>query len=313
MKFNHILCALLVAATWGFNFIVVKTGLSEMPPFLYASCRFAIASLPLLLFIEKPPLPWRLIIGIGLCSGVAKFGLLFLGIHLGMSGGLASLIFQSQALFTTVLSVILLGDRIRANQVWGMFIALVGMTLIGLNLHEGATLTGFFLILCSAISWGFSNILFKKAGRVNMFAMIVWTSAIPVIPLYIISCIFEGPGALPDMLSNMTLLGWECLLYTAFASTWVGSTLWAVLLRNYDASIVAPYSLLVPIFGLTFGHLLLGEQFSLATYGACGLVFLGLVVNQWRTRLREAPASGKEIESSPLLPDTFKKSLSGGN
>ena len=61
----------------------------------------------------------------------------------------------------------------------------------------------------------------------------------------------------------------------------IGSTLWGILLRNYNPSLVAPYSLLIPIFGISFGHVLLGEQFTPVTYAACGLVFFGLIVNQW--------------------------------
>jgi O-acetylserine/cysteine efflux transporter len=299
MKLHHIALAVLVAAIWGFNFIAVKTGLSEMPPFLYGGARFVVAVIPILWFVKKPPVSWSLIIGIGLTLGVAKFGLMFLGIHVGMSAGLASLVLQSQAFFTTVLSVLLLGDKIRSNQIIGMFIAFSGITMIGVTLHEGSTLPGFLMILGAAISWAFCNILFKKAGNVNMFSLVIWTSLIPPIPMYMLSFVIEGPGALPDMLSNMTLTGWACLLFTACGSTWIGSTIWGILLRTYDASLVAPYSLLIPIFGISFGHILLGEQFTPLTYGACGLVFLGLVVNQWR--MREAhPIS--DIAQDVLIP-----------
>jgi O-acetylserine/cysteine efflux transporter len=162
-----------------------------------------------------------------------------------------------------------------------MFIAFVGITLIGINLHESSTLVGFLLIIGAAISWAFCNILFKLAGKVNMFSLVVWTSLIPPIPMYLLSVIFEGPDALPQMLTQMTPTGWACLLFTTCGSTWVGSTLWGILLRTYDASVVAPYSLLIPVFGISFGHILLGEQFTTFTYAACGLVFLGLVINQW--------------------------------
>lgn len=282
MKIHHIFLAILVAAIWGFNFIVIKVGLSEMPPFLYGGARFVVAALPLIWFIKKPPVSWSLMAGIGISLGVAKFGFMFLGIHVGMSAGLASLVLQSQAFFTIVLSVLLLQDKIRANQIVGMLIAFAGMALIGVNLHESSSLLGFLLIIAAAISWAFCNILFKLAGNVNMFSLVIWTSLIPPLPMYLLSLTFEGPQALPDMLSQMTLLGWACLVFTACGSTWIGSTLWGILLRTYDASLVAPYSLLIPIFGISFGHTLLGEQFTPLIYAACGLVFLGLIVNQWR-------------------------------
>jgi len=297
MKFHHILLAILVAALWGFNFIAVKTGLSEMPPFLYCAARFVVACLPLLWFVKKPEVSWSIIVGIGVSQGVAKFGFMFLGLHLGMSAGLASLVLQSQAFFTIILSVLLLADTIRLNQMVGMFIAFCGITLIGITLHEGSTLIGFLLLLAAAVSWAYCNILFKLAGNVNMFSLVVWSSLIPPIPMFLLSFIFEGSDALPQMLSQMTSLGWSCLLFTACGSTWLGSSLWGILLRNYSPSLVVPYALLIPIFGISFGHILLGEQFTPITYGACGLVFFGLVVNQWApqkvrftTRMSQAPA-----------------------
>jgi O-acetylserine/cysteine efflux transporter len=291
MKTHHIFYAILVAAIWGLNFIVVKIGLSEMPPFLYASARFIVAVLPVVWFVKKPPVSWNLMIGIGVTLGVAKFGLLFLGIHMGVSAGLASLVLQSQAFFTTVLSVLFLKDRIQPNQILGMLFAFTGMAVIGISLHEGSTLPGFLLILGAAISWSFSNILFKLAGNVNMFSLVIWTSLVPPIPMYLLSCTFEGVEALPQTLSHMTSLGWACLLFTACVSTWVGATLWGVLLRTYDASLVAPYSLLIPVFGISFGHILLGEQFTSLTYAACSLVFLGLLVNQWGARKKHSAFS----------------------
>lgn len=302
MKIHHTFLAVMVAAIWGFNFIVVKIGLSEMPPFLYGSARFVVSVLPLLWFFRKPPVSWNLIVGIGMTLGVAKFGLMFLGIHVGMSAGLASLILQSQAFFTTALSVLLLKDKIQSNQILGMLVAFAGMALIGINLHEGSTLPGFLLILGAAIFWAFSNILIKLAGNVNMFALAVWISLVPPLPMYLLSCAFEGPAALSQALSQMTFLGWACLAFTACASTWVGFSLWGILLRTYDASLVAPYSLLIPVFGISFGHILLDEQFTLITYAACGLVFLGLLINQWGTR-KTPPALTQSVSKPAALEE----------
>jgi len=303
MKFHHILIAIIVAALWGFNFIAVKIGLSEIPPFLYCSSRFVIACLPLLCFIKKPPVSWPLIIGIGLSLGVLKFGFMFMGLHLGMSAGLASLVLQSQVLFTAALSVLFLADKLHPNQILGMVIAFGGITLIGINLHEESTLVSFLLIIGAAISWAFCNIMIKLAGKVNMFSLVVWTSLIPPIPMYLLSVVFEGPEALPQMLTQMTPLGWACLLFTACGSTWIGSTLWGTLLRTYNASVVVPFSLLIPVFGISFGHILLEEQYSAITYVACGIVFAGLVINQWRTgkthySLKEVANMAKPMEQA---------------
>src|SRR5438445_99407 len=99
MKFHHILFAVLVMAIWGGNFVVIKIGMDEVPPLFFGALRFLSASLPLLFFIKKPPVSWLIIISIGMALGVAKMAFMFVGINVGVSPGLASLILQTQRPF----------------------------------------------------------------------------------------------------------------------------------------------------------------------------------------------------------------------
>lgn len=280
MKFRHILMAILVAAIWGFNFVAVKVGLQEIPPFLYGASRFIIAALPAL-FFKRPNVSWTLIAGIGLTLGVMKFTLMFMGIHLGVAAGLASLILQSQVFFTIGLSVYFYKARVSANHVLGMIIASLGIILIGWQMHAESTLIGFGMLFAAAISWSFSNILYRKAGNVDMFSLTVWTSVIPPIPMLIGDYLYEGGDSMVLALTSMTPISWLCLFYTACASTWIGATVWGMLLRTYEPHRVAPFSLLVPIFGMSFSSFILGEEFSTLISIACVLVFIGLIVNQW--------------------------------
>ena len=43
--------------------------------------------------------------------------------------------------------------------------------------------------------WGVANIVAKKAGKVDMLGFVVWSSLVPPIPLFLLSLLFEGPGA----------------------------------------------------------------------------------------------------------------------
>ena len=77
--------ALVVIVIWGVNFVVMKWGLQQVSPLLLCALRFAAASLPFLLFIRPPKnLPWRWLAAYGLVQGVGQFGLLFVGMQLGM-------------------------------------------------------------------------------------------------------------------------------------------------------------------------------------------------------------------------------------
>jgi O-acetylserine/cysteine efflux transporter len=94
MTVTDILIALGVVAIWGVNFVVIKIGLRDLPPILFTALRFIFAALPLVLFIRRPQVSWRLVAAYGLFQFALQFTLLFTGIKLGLPAGLASLVIQ---------------------------------------------------------------------------------------------------------------------------------------------------------------------------------------------------------------------------
>ena len=70
--------AVIVIVIWGLNFVVMKWGLATLSPLLLCALRFALASLPFLLFVRPPKnLSWGILAAYGLVQGVGQFGLLF--------------------------------------------------------------------------------------------------------------------------------------------------------------------------------------------------------------------------------------------
>ena len=114
---------LIVVAVWGFSFVPIKVGLREVPPFALAAMRFFFAAVPLVFFIPWPQMPTRFVVGYGFAIGVVQFGLLFLGMKLGMPAGLSSIVIQIQVFFTIGLGIAFLGDRLHGENVAGAIIA----------------------------------------------------------------------------------------------------------------------------------------------------------------------------------------------
>jgi O-acetylserine/cysteine efflux transporter len=100
-----------------------------------------------------------------------------------------------------------------------------------------------------------------------------------------LSLAFEGPARVGDALAGIDLGGIGAVAYIAFAATTLGWGLWAYLLRHYSAGTVAPFSLLVPVFGLGFAALLLGEPLDLRTAVAAALVVSGVLLTQRAPRI----------------------------
>ena len=289
---RDLLLTLAIVTLWGFSFVPIKVGLREVPPFALAALRFFFAAVPLVLVIKRPRMPWRDVIGYGLAIGVFQFGLLFLGMKLGMPAGLSSLVIQVQVFFTIGLAIAFLGDRLRRHNLVGAGVATAGIAVLAAqNMIDGvhATLAGFALVLVAAFAWGVGNVVSKRAAAAHdadMFSLVVWSSLVPPIPLALLSWVFEGGASAWDAVAAAGVLTWSCILFLAWGATLFGFASWARLLHRYPTGLIAPFALLIPVSGIVSGAIFLGE--SLVPLQAVGgaLVFAGLAENVYGPRIR---------------------------
>lgn len=280
--------AVAVAAAWGCNFVAIEVGLDRMPPLLFGALRFGLAAFPAILFIGGPRTAWRWVLGIGLVLGVVKFSLLFGGMAAGLPAGLSSLLLQSQAIFTTVFAVALLRERPRGRQWAGLGVAVLGVALVASRLGADRPVEGFVLVVSAAVAWGLSNIMMRRAAPPDMLRFMVWVSAVATLPLFALSLLFEGPRRVGAALAGLDLSGLGALAYIAGISTLAGFAGWGILIRRYGAATVAPFSMLVPFFGMGSAALVLAEPLRSLDLVAGALVVGGVLLSASGTR---APAT----------------------
>ena len=288
MRPIDLLLALLVVVVWGLNFVVVKAGVTHVPPLLLGALRFMLAAFPALLFVPRPQLPLKLYLLYGLTASVGQFAFLFTAIHLGMPTGLASLVLQSQAFFTLVLAAFFLKEHWGAHQLGGLALAGVGLALIGSAHGAHMPLMGFGLTLAAATMWASSNVVTRvisARGPINQLGLVVWGSLVPPIPFLLLSFWLEGPQAMAKALTDFNWHAFGALAYLAWAATLLGYSIWTGLLTRYPANQVAPFSLLVPVVGLTTGWVVLGEALQPIHFAGGALLMLGLAVNLWGGRM----------------------------
>lgn len=276
---RDLLLALVVIVVWGMNFVVIKTGLQGMPPMLLGALRFMLVVFPAVLFIKRPDVPLRWLLAYGLTISLGQFAFLFYAMSVGMPAGLASVVLQSQAMFTLFFAVLFLGERMRGFNLIGLLVAAGGLALIGMQVDRVMTLAGFLLTLCAASMWAMGNIVTRKIGKVNLVGLVVWGSMVPPLPFLALSWWLEGPVVMREALVNISLDTVLVLCYLAFAATLLGYSLWGRLLSRYPASQVAPFSLLVPVIGLTSAAMLAGERVGPVQLTGALLVMLGILIN----------------------------------
>lgn len=284
MSPRDIALALGVVLIWGLNFIALKWAVAEIPPFMLTALRYLGCLLPAVFFVKPPKVSIWLLIVYGVTVGVLQFSFLFTAMQQGMPAGLASLVMQVQVFFTMALAIMFLGERPRPVQIIGAGIALAGLCVIGSE-HLGlATFIPFVMTLVAAFFWASSNIVTKRAGKVDMFAFVVWGSLVPPIPMLILSFFFEGTPAFTGLLTA-SAQAWGGALFVAYGSTLIGYGIWAVLLGKYPASIVAPFTLLVPLVGFASAAAILGEVVTPIEIAGSLLIFFGLLCNVFGPRL----------------------------
>jgi O-acetylserine/cysteine efflux transporter len=277
--------AAFVAFIWGVAFIPVKLGVEEVPPLMLSALRFFFTALPAVFFIKPPKAPLKIIIGYGLALGVGQFGLVFTAIHLGAPVGMTSIVVQTQVFFTIALTILFLRERPYWFQIAGALIAFAGVVLIGQRRAGDAELLPFLLVVAAAFCWGLANTIGKLAGRIDMLSFIVWSSLVSPVPLLLLSLWLDGPAEV----ARAFVPSWSLVIIVlslAWPATIIAFGVWSNLLSRYPAASVAPFALLVPVFGLLAAAFVLGETITLIELVGGTLVMAGLAFTIFGANLK---------------------------
>ena len=149
------------------------------------------------------------------------------------------------------------------------------------------------LTLIGAFGWAIGNVSARMARPRQPLQLTLWMSIVPVVPLAILSALFEGPRIGPALATAFTpgaLSANLGLLYIVIFASVVGYGIWNTMMARYPASVVAPFSMLVPIVGILSSWAMLGETPRLLELAAGGLVLGGVILASRAPRM-PAPAA----------------------
>jgi O-acetylserine/cysteine efflux transporter len=290
-----------VIIIWGGNFAVMRVGVHDIGPFLLAALRFFIAAVPLIFFVRRPQVPFLFIAAYGMTFGLGQFGFLFVCIKLGLPSGLASLIVQLQVVFTPLLALVVLRQRIPKTTLGAIAISLVGLSLILLGTGHGhVAVIPVILGTAAALSWGASNVIVAWGAShgydYNPVALVIWASSL--LPAPFLGAAFIA-GEFNSVTSTGLLSALIPALYLGAIATVMAYHLWVRALSSYPAATVAPFSLLIPIIGLSLGWVIFGETLNGSEAIGCALVIAGVVVHISGLRIRSYRARRSTKIPSP--------------
>ena len=294
---RHIALAVLVAVIWGANFVVIDLGLGDLPPTLFVALRFVVVLVPAIAFVPRPLVPWRDVITVGLFMSLGQFALLYTALAVGMPAGLASLVLQAQVGLTVVIAALALRERPSRPEVVGVLVGAVGLGVVAVGRAVTTPALGLVLVVAAATSWAVGNVAARRAaGRRRATAappapgasprsgfgaglsMTVWSALVVPLPMLALSLAIDGPDAVAHALTHLTGAAVLSTLYTAWLASLVGYGIWNTLLARHRAAAVVPYTMLVPVVGLTTAWVVQGEAPNGWEAAGGGLLLLGVAI-----------------------------------
>jgi len=290
---------LVLCLIWGIQQVMIKWAAPDIAPVMQQAMRSGMAAVLVGLLMcfrggwDQVASTWR---G-GLLAG-ALFGLEFLFIAEGLkltSAAHMSVFLYTAPVFTALgLHFMLPSERLRPLQWLGILLAFCGIAFafafaggVSLEQLDGRMLLGDAFGVLAGLAWGATTVVVRasRLSEAPATLTLFYQLAVGFVGLLLIAV---ASGQVTHV--QFTPLSIGSLLFQGLIVSFFSYLTWFWLLRRYLASNLAVFSFITPLFGVTFGVLLLGEPLSLNFVLGAVMVLLGVTLvsaEQWvRRRLR---------------------------
>jgi O-acetylserine/cysteine efflux transporter len=253
---------LVICLVWASNFVIAKLVLADLhiPPLFFSAVRLGVVLLAVFPWLFPVPRPvWRMIV-VGLLMGAGSFGLMTIGLMTATPSS-AAVVVQLGVPITTLLSVALLGERIGWQRGLGITLTFVGAVAVMWD-PAGFTLSiGLLFVAANAVCTSLGAVMIKQMEGVRPLQFQAWVGLASVIPLGLLSAVLER-----DQMRLAGEGGWAfaaAVAYTGLAVSVFGHTLYFVLIRKYEANLIAALTLMCPLMAIGLGVIITGDHFDL--------------------------------------------------
>ncbi len=277
MRPRDFLLLVAVCLTWSFSNVVSKivVGHWHVPPLFFAGLRFAMVVVVTLPWLRPVPRPlWR-IVAVGLLMGGGNFALLFVGLQTA-SPSAAAVVIQLGVPFTTLLSIVILGERIHWRRALGIALTLSGVILVVWNPQGVAMSSGLWFIVACAAAGSLGAVLMKQMENVAPLRFQAWVALVSFAPLAVASALLEH-----SQIATAVAAGWPfvaAMLFSAYVVSLVAHTTYYFLIARYEANLLAPLTLMTPLATIAFGVALTGDRLDTRMIAGTVLALAGVLV-----------------------------------
>ncbi len=273
---KHLAFLILINLIWGLNLIASKIGVERFPPIFFTALRFL--SIVVLLFplLKLHRGQMRYLVAGTAFIGPVAFAFLFVGLRKAEDASTVAIATQMGVPFSTLLSVWLLGEKIRWKRRLGIALAFGGIVIIGFDPRVIEYWEGLALVVISTFFASLGLIYIKRLRDIRPLELQVWTAIIGAPVLLLISFILEAGQWNAVLTAGWA--GWGALAFTVLMSSLVAHTGWYYLISRYPVTSLSPVTLLSPLFGILFGVTLLHDHLTPRMLIGGAITLLGVLI-----------------------------------
>jgi drug/metabolite transporter (DMT)-like permease len=280
---------IVLTILWGFNYTAIKYSNEGVSPVFASTLRSAIACLCGIVYClhKKQTLFHRgRMLFHGFMAGLL-FGLEFACIYFGLlyTDAARSVVFVYLSPFVVAAGAhfFLKGDRLTVLKTIGLVLAFLGVLIVFQGRPSAAKpsmLFGDILQILAAFLWGATTLYIKRymAGKIHPINTFLYQLFFSIPILLGVSFVLE-----PRWVTTITFTVGASLFYQSFIVAFATYFIWFKLIHEYSVSRLSAFTFFTPIFGVLFGILFLGEEFTYSLMIGLPLVCLGIFFVNWRT------------------------------
>ncbi len=289
MPASHFTLLLVICLIWAGNFIAAAWAVDQLEPITFTVVRFGLVMALLLPFLRRPPTgQWPLLLGCCWTMGALHFALVFMALGRSEDVSSVALMMQIYVPMSTLLAVLLLGERFGWRTTLGIIISFAGVLVMGLDPLVLTQIEVVGLVLASAFCLALGTILMRRLQGVKLLEFQAWNAALSLPPLLALAFWIEAPGAV--LVASMESPSvWLAVAYSAIGASIIGHGGFYWLIQRHEVNLVTPYLLLVPVLAVLLGILFWGDRPGPRLMIGGGLVLLGVLWITLRMRWRRAP------------------------
>ncbi len=289
MPASHFLLLGLICLTWAGNFIAAAWVVGQVEPLSFTVIRFAMVLVLLAPLLKLPARSqWGGLVLTCWFMGGIHFALLF--VALGRSSDISSiaLLMQVYVPMSTLLAVMVLGERIGWRTTAGILVAFAGVLVMGLDPLVLAQMDVVVLVLLAALSLAIGTMLMRRLQGISVLNFQAW-NALLSLPLLIGLTLVLGESMLPSAEALARPSVWSAIAYSAIGASIVGHGGFYWLIQRHEVNTVTPYLLLVPVLAVVLGIVFWGDRPGPRLMLGGGMVLAGVLWITLRMRFRRRP------------------------